>query len=101
MGKLGDAIKEYKISPINSPREREAKEIIEQITGGEWWKTTVGTEFKWPKKWGKAEILKLIPHEDTPTYYFQNIKTPNIYNVTGKPDGLLSNPEWKLIDEKS
>jgi len=50
MGKLADAIKEYKISPINSPRERESKEIIEQITGGQWWKDNVGKEFKWPKK---------------------------------------------------
>jgi len=51
MGKLAEAIIAYKQSPINSPKEREAKEIIEQITGGQWWKDNVGTEFKWPKKW--------------------------------------------------
>ena len=50
MGKLADAIKEYKTSPINSPAEREAKEIITQITESEWWATQVGTKFKWPKK---------------------------------------------------
>ena len=36
MGKLADAIKEYKISPSNSPREREAKEIISNITESQW-----------------------------------------------------------------
>ena len=51
MGKLADAIKEYKTAPINSPAEREAKEIITQITESEWWKSNVGTEFKWPKKY--------------------------------------------------
>ena len=51
MGKLADAIKEYKTAPINSPAERAAKEIITQITESEWWKSNVGTEFKWPKKY--------------------------------------------------
>ena len=51
MGKLADAIKEYKTSPINSPAERAAKEIITQITESEWWATQVGTKFKWPKKY--------------------------------------------------
>ena len=46
MGKLADAIKEYKTAPINSPAERAAKEIITQITESEWWKSNVGTEFK-------------------------------------------------------
>lgn len=50
MGKLADAIKQYKTSPMNSPAEREAKEIIIQITEGQWWKDNVGKEFKWPKK---------------------------------------------------
>ena len=51
MGKLADAIKEYKTSPKNSPAEREAKEIITQITESQWWKDNVGSEFKWPKKY--------------------------------------------------
>ena len=51
MGKLADAIKEYKTSPSNSPAEREAKEIIIQITESQWWKDNVGSEFKWPKKY--------------------------------------------------
>ena len=50
VGKLSDAIKEYKISPIGSPAEREAKEIISGIVESEWWDTNVGKEFKWPKK---------------------------------------------------
>lgn len=50
MGQLADAIKAYKLSPDNSPAEREAKEIITRITESEWWKTEVGTEFKWPVK---------------------------------------------------
>ena len=50
MGKLADAIKQYKTSPMNSPDEREAKEIIIQITEGQWWKDNVGKEFKWPRK---------------------------------------------------
>ena len=40
MGKLADAIKEYKTSPMNSPAERAAKEVIIQITESQWWKTT-------------------------------------------------------------
>lgn len=51
LGKLADAIKEYKTSPFNSPAEREAKEIIIQITESQWWKDNVGSEFKWPKKY--------------------------------------------------
>ncbi len=51
MGKLADAIKAYKIAPINSPAEREAKEIIIQITESQWWKDNVGREFKMPKKY--------------------------------------------------
>lgn len=50
MGKLADAIKQYKTSPSNSPAEREAKDIITQITESQWWKDNVGTEFKWPVK---------------------------------------------------
>jgi hypothetical protein len=50
MGKLADAIKAYKTSPINSPAEREAAEIIRSITDGQWWKDNVGKEFTWPKK---------------------------------------------------
>jgi hypothetical protein len=53
MGKLSDAIKEYKISPIGSPAEREAEEIIKGIVESEWWDTNVGKEFKWPKKYKK------------------------------------------------
>jgi len=53
VGKLSDAIKEYKISPIGSPAEREAKEIISGIVESEWWDTNVGKEFKWPKKYKK------------------------------------------------
>ena len=53
LGKLSDAIKEYKISPIGSPAEREAKEIISGIVESEWWDTNVGKEFKWPKKYKK------------------------------------------------
>ena len=51
MGKLGDLIKEYKIAPINSPAEREAKEAILKITESQWWKDNVGREFKMPKKY--------------------------------------------------
>jgi len=51
MGKLADAIKAYKIAPINSPAEREAKEIIIQITESQWRKDNVGREFKMPKKY--------------------------------------------------
>jgi len=51
MGKLADAIKAYKISPVNSPAERSAKEIITQITESEWWATQVGTKFNWPRKY--------------------------------------------------
>jgi len=50
LGKLSDAIKEYKISPIGSPAEREAEEIIKGIVESEWWDTNVGKEFMWPKK---------------------------------------------------
>ena len=50
MGKLADAIKQYKTSPMNSPAEREAKEIIIQITESQWWKDNVGKEFKMPRK---------------------------------------------------
>ena len=53
MGKLSDAIKEYKISPIGSPAEREASDIIKSIVESEWWDTNVGKEFKWPKKYKK------------------------------------------------
>lgn len=54
MGKLADAIKEYKIAPIGSPAEREAAEIIKGIVESEWWDTNVGKEFKWPKKYKKT-----------------------------------------------
>ena len=57
MGKLADAIKEYKTSPVNSPAEREAKEIITQITESEWWATQVGTKFKWPKKYDNKKQM--------------------------------------------
>jgi molybdenum cofactor biosynthesis enzyme MoaA len=57
MGKLADAIKEYKISPTNSPQERAAKEIITQITESEWWKSNVGTEFKWPRKYDSKKQM--------------------------------------------
>jgi len=50
MGKLGDLIKEYKLCPINSPKEKDIKDQINQIVDSEWWKSTVGTEFKWPVK---------------------------------------------------
>jgi hypothetical protein len=50
MGKLADAIKAYKTSPDNSPAEREAAEIMRQITESEWWDQNVGKKFKWPKK---------------------------------------------------
>ena len=53
VGKLSDAIKEYKISPIGSPAEREASDIIKSIVESEWWDTNVGKEFKWPKKYKK------------------------------------------------
>ena len=46
MGKLAEAILEYKTSPINSPAERAAKDAISQIVDGQWWKDNVGTEFK-------------------------------------------------------
>jgi hypothetical protein len=50
MGKLADAIKQYKTSPINSPAEREAKETIEKIV--EWMKENghLTKEFKMPRK---------------------------------------------------
>jgi len=51
MGKLSDAIKEYKTSPMNSPAERAAKEVIIQITESQWWKDNVGKEFKMPHKY--------------------------------------------------
>jgi len=51
MGKLADAIKEYKTAPMNSPAERAAKETILQITESQWWKDNVGREFKMPKKY--------------------------------------------------
>jgi hypothetical protein len=57
MGKLADAIKEYKISPLNSPAERAAKEVIEQITESQWWKDHVGSEFKWPKKYDNKKRM--------------------------------------------
>ena len=57
MGKLADAIKEYKISPMNSPAERAAKEVIEQITESQWWKDHVGSEFKWPKKYDNKKRI--------------------------------------------
>jgi hypothetical protein len=104
MGQLSEAIIAYKQSPINSPKEREAKETIDRITGGQWWKDNVGTEFKWPKKHGdnRNDGFGKLAHTQSkgPWYYFQNIKTPNIYECTSKPQALLSNPDWKLIDEK-
>ncbi len=57
MGKLADAIKEYKTSPMNSPAERAAKEVIEQITESQWWKDHVGSEFKWPKKYDNKKRM--------------------------------------------
>lgn len=57
MGKLADAIKDYKTSPDNSPAERAAKEIILQITESQWWKDNVGREFKMPKKWDSKKGL--------------------------------------------
>ena len=57
MGKLSDAIKEYKISPIGSPAEKEAEDIIKGIVESEWWDTTVGKEFKWPKKFKKTKTF--------------------------------------------
>ena len=55
MGKLADALKEYKTSPIGSPAEREASDIIKGIVESEWWDTNVGKEFKWPKKYKKPK----------------------------------------------
>ena len=55
MGKLSDAIKEYKISPIGSPAEREAADIIKGIVESEWWEINVGKEFNWPKKYKKTK----------------------------------------------
>lgn len=57
MGELSDAIKAYKTSPDNSPAEREAIDVINRITQGEWWRDNVGTEFKWPKKYNKKSLL--------------------------------------------
>ena len=62
MGKLAEAILEYKTSPMNSPAERAAKEIIEQITGGQWWKDNVGKEFKMPKKYKKNTFGFVEPY---------------------------------------
>lgn len=53
MGKLADALNEYKKAPIDSPAEREAAEIIRGITESDWWSINVGKEFKWPKKYKK------------------------------------------------
>ena len=104
MGKLADAIKEYKISPSNSPREREAKEIISNITESQWWKDNVGKEFKWPRKANDGKAAYKFGCDDNgitgPYYYFQNVESPNIYEVTSKPESLLTNPEWLLVDEK-
>jgi len=105
MGKLAEAIIAYKQSPINSPKEREAKETIENITGGQWWKDNVGTEFKWPKKWGdnRNDGFGKLAHTQNqgPTYYFQCISKPNIFEVTGQPESLLGNSDWKLIETKN
>ena len=57
MGKLADAIREYKTSPVNSPAERSAKEIITQITESEWWATQVGTKFNWPRKYDSKRTV--------------------------------------------
>ena len=65
IGKLADAIIAYKQATVDSPAEREAKDIITAITESDWWKTTVGTEFKWPKK-GK---YKWKPFGFTPDEY--------------------------------
>ena len=105
MGKLADAIKEYKISPSNSPREREAKEIISNITESQWWKDNVGKEFKWPRKANDSKApykfgCDAHTQSDGPHYYFQNIESPNIYEVTSKPESLLGNADWLLLDEK-
>lgn len=55
MGKLGDALNEYKRAPIGSPAEREAADIIKGIVESEWWDINVGKEFKWPKKYKKTK----------------------------------------------
>jgi hypothetical protein len=55
MGKLADAINEYKKAPKDSPAEREAAENIRSIVDSQWWKDNVGKEFKWPKKYKKYE----------------------------------------------
>ncbi len=73
MGKLAEAILEYKTSPINSPAERAAKDAISQIVDGQWWKDNVGTEFKWPKKYKKSTF------GFTPPYFvsFGNLIKPH------------------------
>ena len=53
MGKLAEAIIEYKRAPIDSPAERDAAEAIHSIVDSQWWKDNVGKEFKWPKKYKK------------------------------------------------
>jgi hypothetical protein len=74
LGKLADAIKEYKISPINSPQERAAKDIITKITESEWWSTQVGTKFNWPVKINTKKHAGIF---DEPYFvYFGNMLIP-------------------------
>ena len=101
MGKLADAIKEYKISPINSPQERAAKEIITQITESQWWKDHVGSEFKWPKKYDNKK--RMFGFTEPQFIHFGNCIIPR-WEFCSRcglhTNGLLTNNKAKILYAK-
>jgi hypothetical protein len=98
MGKLAEAIIAYKQSPVNSPKEREAKETIDRITGGDWWKTNVGTEFKWPKKHGDNKGNgKRIPFTPHISYWLRDRSGECEFLTSNKSE--LMNPRWEFMRE--
>lgn len=100
MGKLADAIKEYKISPTNSPQERAAKEVITQITESEWWKSNVGTEFKWPRKYDSKK--QMFGFREPQFITFGNLILPRceFCQNCGLHKGLLTYNSGKMLYAK-